>query len=124
MTFDKGLLRRYKKLQWHRCLLVEAMRVIAFRNLEHMNASRVALAVTDWADPIAFDLVPDSMLLDQGIEPTRQCRFVPGWAGRASKAIAAEYPEVRSGPLEELLHAVESLVEHLGGLRDIRLHSL
>ena len=140
MTFDKRLLRRYKRLRWHRCLLVEAMRVIAFRNMDHMYVTRLELGVSGWADPVAFGRVLDKMLLDQDMEPTKPNRFVLGWAGWASwdidymcllyagveqyEAVSAEHPEIRFSPIEMFLLDNRNLVEHLRRVRNKLLHPL
>ena len=139
MTIEKRLLRRYTRFRWHRCLLVEAMRVIAFRNMDHMYVTRVALGVSDWADPDTMDRVLDKILLDQGMDLTKEHRWVLGWGSRASwevymcmlyagieqyGTVSRKHPEFSFGPLDEFLHRNRTLVEHLGAVRDKLLHPL
>lgn len=64
VSTDRRLLQRYTKLRWHRRLLVEAMRVVAFRNMDHLYVTRVALGVSDWTDPDSSKRVFDKMLLE------------------------------------------------------------
>ena len=139
MRTDRTLLRRYVKLRWHRCLLVEAMRVVAFRNMDHLYVSRVALGVSDWADRDGSDRVFDKMLLNQGMEQNEANRWVLGWASRASwevymcllyagiehyRRVTRDHPETRFRPLEEWLDRHNELVEHLRAIRHKLLHPL
>ena len=136
---DRSLLRRYTQLRWHRCLLVESMRAVAFRNMDHLYVTRVALAVSDWTDPDGSDRVSDKMLLDQEMDQTKENRWVLGWASRASwevymcllyagieqyRKALRDYPAISFGPLEEWLQCHEELVEHLRAVRHKLLHPL
>ena len=73
------------------------------------------------------------------MEPTKQNRFVLGWAGWASwdiymcllyagveqyETVSAEHPEIRFAPLEKMLHDNGNLIEHLRGVRNKLLHPL
>lgn len=134
---DRSLLRRYTQLRRHRCLLVEAMRAVAFRNMDHLYVTRVALGVSDWTNPSGSDRVSDKMLLDQEMDQTKENRWVLGWASRASwevymcllyagieqyRKALRDCPALSFGPLDEWLQRHEELVEHLRAVRHKLLH--
>ena len=84
MSVNRTLVGDFEKLRWHRCLVVEAMREIAFRNRDHFYVSSVRLGLSDRTTPEAVTVIFDRMLEDQGEEPTEANRWVLGWAYRAS----------------------------------------
>ena len=43
MSMDNNLFQNYRKLRSHRCVIVEGVRVIAFRNMDHLFTTRVRL---------------------------------------------------------------------------------
>ena len=139
MTVTRDLLRNYTKLWWHRCLPVEAMRSIAFRNRDHFFVTSVRLGGSDRADPEATTCIFDKMLQDQGKEQTEEERWVLGWASRASwevymcllyalveqyKRIRRDHPSVAYPPLDNYLQSHEALVDRLRAVRDKLLHPL
>ena len=139
MTVTRNLLRNYTKLWWHRCLPVEAMRSIAFRNRDHFFVTSVRLGVSNRADPEATAYIFDKMLQDQGREQTEEERWVLGWASRASwevymcllyalveqyKRIRRDHPSVAYQPLDDYLQSHEALVDRLQAVRDKLLHPL
>ena len=86
-----------------------------------------------------MDRVLDKMLLDHGMDPSKENRWVLGWASRASweiymcllfagieqyRTVSCKHPEIRFGPIEEFLNRNGTLVEHVGAVRDKLLHPL
>ncbi len=139
MSVNRRLLSHYKKLRWHRCLVVEAMRVIAFRNRDHFYVSSVRLGVSDRVDSEAVALVFDKILQDQGVEPSEADRHVLGWASWGSwdvymcllhslvedyERVRCDHPSVVFPPLDDFLHSHQELVEELRAVRDKLLHPL
>ena len=115
------------------------MREVAFRNMDHVYATRVALGVSDLTDPDSSKRVFDKMLLDQEMEQTEENRWVLGWASRASweiymcllyagveqyRKVSADYPDIRLVPFEEWLQRHDDLVQHLRSVRHKLLHPL
>ena len=50
------------------------MRGVAFRNMDHLYATRIALGIAGWTDPDGSDCVFDKMLLDQEMDQTKENR--------------------------------------------------
>ena len=67
MSIDNNLIQNYTKLRVHRCVIVEGVRVIAFRNMDHLYTTRVRSKAMDWAASEAMARVYNRMLEDQGL---------------------------------------------------------
>ena len=84
MSIDDNLVQNYTKLRFHRCVIVEGVRVIAFRNMDHLSTTRVKLQAMDWGDSEAMARVQNKMLEDQGLDQTEANRWALVWASRAA----------------------------------------
>ena len=139
MSVNRNLLRGYERLRWHRCLLVEAMRVIAFRNRDHLYVTSVRLGVPNRNDSESLKRIFDQMLLDQGREQTEAERHVLGWASRASwevymcmlytliedyRRIRQNHPNAAYPPMDDFLQSHRELAQNLKAVRHKLLHPL
>ena len=79
MSIDNNLMQSYGKLRLHRCVIVEGVRVIAFRNMDHLFTTRVRLGAMDWGDSEAMARVQNKMLEDQGLDQTEANRSALVW---------------------------------------------
>ena len=137
MRVNRSLVGEFEKLRWHRCLVVEAMREIAFRNRDHFYVASVRLGLSDRADSEAVTLIFDKMLEDQEVKPTEANRWVLGWANRGSwevymcllhslvedyERMRRTHPSAAFAPLDDFLQLNEELVEELKAVRDKLLH--
>ena len=139
MSIDNNLVQNYRKLRLHRCVIVEGVRVIAFRNMDHLCTTRVRLQAMDGGDAEAMTRVYNKMLEDQGLDQTEDNRLVLLWASRAAweiytcllyaeiehySAVAHRHPNIRYEPLDSYLKSHEALIEQLENVRDKLLHPL
>ena len=139
MSIDNNLVQNYRKLRLHRCVIVEGVRVIAFRNMDHLYTTRVRLQAMDWGDAEAMTRVYNKMLEDQGLDQTEDNRLVLLWASRAAweiytcllyaeiehySVVAHRHPNIRYEPLDSYLKSHEALIEQLENVRDKLLHPL
>ena len=139
MSIDNNLIQNYTKLRVHRCVIVEGVRVIAFRNMDHLYTTRVRSKAMDWAASEAMARVYNRMLEDQGLEQTETNRSALVWVSRAAweiymcllyaeiehyRAVSQKHPNIRYEPLDSYLKSHEALIEHLQSVRDILLHPL
>ena len=139
MSVDNNLVQNYRKLRLHRCVIVEGVRVIAFRNMDHLYTTRVRLRAMDWGDAEAMTRVYNKMLEDQGLDQTEANRWALVWASRAAweiymcllyaeiehyTAVSLKHPIIKREPLDNYLKSHEALIEHLQSVRDILLHPL
>ena len=139
MSIDNNLIQNYTKLRLHRCVVVEGVRVIAFRNMDHLFTTRVRLQAMDWGDSEAMARVQSKMLKDQGLDQTEANRSALVWASRAAweiymcllyaeiehyMAVSQRHPHITYEPLDSYLKSHKALIEHLRSVRDILLHPL
>ena len=139
MSVNNNLMQSYTKLRLHRCVILEGVRVIAFRNMDHLYTTRVRLQAMDWGDSEAMARVQKKMLEHQGLEQTEANRSALVWASRAAweiymcllyaeiqhyRAVSKKHPNIRYEPLDSYLKLHEALIEHLQSVRDILLHPL
>ena len=139
MSVDNNLVQNYRKLRLHRCVIVEGVRVIAFRNMDHLYTTRVRLRAMDWGDAEAMTRVYNKMLEDQGLDQTEANRSALVWSSRAAweiytcllyaeiehySAVAHRHPSIRYEPLDSYLKSHEALIEQLENVRDKLLHPL
>ena len=139
MSIDNNLMQNYTKLRFHRCAIVEGVRVIAFRNMDHLFTTRVRLQAMDWGDTEAMARVRNKMLEDQGLDQTEANRSALIWASRAAweiymcllyaeiehyRAVSQKHPHIRHEPLDSYLKSHKALIEHLQSIRDLLLHPL
>ena len=73
-SIDSSLLDYYSKLREHRCRITEGIRVIAFRNMDHLTAAAQHVDVRKLTDEADYIRVQDEMLADQGVEQTNTQR--------------------------------------------------
>ena len=107
-------MQNYRKLRLRRCVIVECVRVIAFRDMDHLYTTRVQLGVIDWGDPEAMARVQNTMLEDQGLDQIEANRPALVWASRVPweiymcllhaeiehyEAVSQKYPNVKYEPL-------------------------
>ena len=139
MSIDNNLMENYRKLRLHRSVIVEGVRVIAFRNMDHLYTTRVRLRAMDWGDSEAMARVYNKMLEHQGLDQTEAKRSVLVWASRAAweiymcllyaeiehyTRVSQKHPIIKHEPLDSYLKSHEALIEHLKSVRDILLHPL
>jgi hypothetical protein len=139
MSIDNNLMQSYGKLRLHRCVIVEGVRAIAFRNMDHLFTTRVRLGAMDWGDSEAMARVQNKMLEDQGLDQTEANRSALVWTSRAAweiymcllfaeiehyQAVSKKHPIIKHEPLDSYLTSHEALIEHLQSVRDILLHPL
>ena len=139
MSIDNNLFQNYRKLRVHRCVIVEGVRVIAFRSMDHLFTTRVRLNAMDWGDSEAMARVQNKMLEDQGLDQTEANRSDLVWASRAAweiymcllyaeiehyRAVSQKHPHITYAPLDSYLKSHIALIEHLQSVRDILLHPL
>ena len=77
---DSSLLDYYSKLRAHRCRITEGIRVIAFRNMDHLTAAAPHVGVRKPTDEAQCIRVEDKMLADQRVEQTDTQRWLLGAA--------------------------------------------
>ena len=139
MSIDNNLLQNYRKLRLHRCAIVEGVRVIAFRDMDHLYTTRVRLRAMDWGDAEAMTCVYNKMLENQGLAQTEANRLALVWSSRAAweiymcllyaeiehyEAVSKKDPNIRYEPLDSYLKSHKALIDHLQNLRDALLHPL
>ena len=79
-NISSSLLDYYLKLRDHRCGITEGIRVIAFRNVDHLNAAMRHMGVTGFSDLATMTSVQDKMLEDQDLERNDSNRSFLGYA--------------------------------------------
>ena len=127
----------YRNLQYHRSVILEGIRIIALRNLNHLDRTMTALGVNTLADDRDIEAVNDWMFKDQGMDPDLNSRsilefatFIPWEMYLCLLSVELESyrteskkdPRLVFSPLEELFQSNEATIQHLNALRDKILH--
>ena len=138
-SIDTSLLKYYVKLRDHRCGITEGIRVIAFRNADHMIRSREQLGVKDTSDDASRVHVQDKMLEDQGLEKTDNNRWLLELATSVPweiymcllyaeiehyRTVSHKHKALVYTPLADHLALHPHLVQSLREVRDSLLHPL
>ena len=80
VSVDLDLMKYYAKLRDHRCGITEGIRIIAFRNMDHLSRVGTQLSTTDLADEASRIRIQNKMLEDQGLECSHMNRWLLGMA--------------------------------------------
>lgn len=75
-SIGSSLLDYYSKLREHRCRITEGIRVIAFRNMDHLTAAERYVDARKPSDEEYYIRVQDKMPSDQGLEQTLTQRWL------------------------------------------------
>ena len=136
-SIDGSLLDYYSKLREHRCRITEGIRVIAFRNVDHLNAAMQRVGVTGFSDLATITRVQNKMLEDQGLEMNDPNRSLLGYATwipweiymcllcaeiHNYERISKKYTSLAYAPLEKYLASRGPVVQSLRDVRDLLLH--
>ena len=134
-----SLLRYYSKLRDHRCNLVEGIRIIAFRNADHLSRVMTQLNLDDMGDAASVTAAQNRMLDDQRLEKNDTNRWLMDGATWIPWEIyiCLLYAEFESyikvsrtnqqlayGPLEEYISSHERFIQSLKNVRDKLLHPM
>ena len=138
-NIDSSLLKYYSRLRDHRCGITEGIRVIAFRNMDHLTTVSQQLGITGRIDEDSYSRVQDRMLEDQGLEKTDASLW---WLGYATlipweiymcllyaeienyKLVLRKHSSLVYQPLEDYLASHQAVVQSLEDARDALLHPL
>ena len=138
-SIDTHLLKYYVKLRDHRCGITEGIRVIAFRNIDHLSRAGEQLGVANTSDETSRILVQDKMLEDQGLEQIHINRLLLGWATWIPRelymsllgaeiehymSVSHEHTTLVYAPLENYLASHQALIQSLNEVRHALLHPL
>ena len=138
-TISSSLLDYYLKLRDHRCRITEGIRVIAFRNVDHLNAAMRHMGVTGFSDLATMTSVQDKMLEDQGLEKNDSNRSFLGYATWIPweiymcllcaeidnyEAISHKHTTLAYAPLDKYLASHQAVVQSLRNVRDKVLHPM
>ncbi len=136
---DSNLLGYYSKLREHRCRITEGIRVIAFRNMDHLTAAERHVGVRRPTDETYYIRVQDKMLEDQGLDNTDIQRWLLAGATWVPWEIytclllaeienyieiSQKHESLAFGPLEEYLATHQAMMQSLRDVRDTLLHPL
>ena len=75
---NRELLQHYTRFHYHRCNVLEGVRVAAFRNIDHLSRVMAAAGIDKLATESSIAAIQDTMLRDQGLEPTPTRRWLLG----------------------------------------------
>ena len=138
-SIDGNLLGYYSKLREHRCRITEGIRVIAFRNVDHLNAAMRLLGVSGFPDLATISRVQDKMLKDQGLERNDRNRWFLGYATWIPweiymcllcaeidnyEEISQKHTPLAYMPLDVYLASHQAVVQSLRDARDLLLHPI
>ena len=136
---SSSLLDYYLKLRDHRCRIAEGIRVIAFRNVDHLNAAMRHVGATGFSDLASISPVQDKMLEDQGLERNESNRSFLGYATWIPwelymcllcaeidnyEVISHKHTTLAYTPLDTYLTSHQAVVQSLRDARDLLLHPL
>ncbi len=138
-SIDTRLLKYYVKMRDHRCGITEGIRVIAFRNMDHLTTACEQLGIANTADEASRILVQDRMLEDQGLEKTDTNRWLLGFATWVPweiymcllcaeiehyMTVSQEHTTLVYAPLKDYLASHQALFQSLKEVRHALLHPL
>ena len=131
---DVFLLQHFERMCLHRTDILEGIRTIAFRNMDHLTRAMKREGIHRFTTPASIITVEDAMVRDQGLEPTPTHR----WLLEAGTHIPWEiylcllFAEVESyrsmsasfafPPLDKLIDLNRAVLNTLKILRDKLLH--
>ena len=75
---DSDLFRHYTRVSYHRCRILEGVRVAAFRNIDHLSRVMAEAGFTKLDTQSSVIKVQNVMLRDQGLSPTHTNRWLLG----------------------------------------------
>ena len=137
MSANRKLHRSYEHLWWHRYIVVESIRLAAWRCKRHRDAIRSRLNMSTEENPESCELIFKSMAAELDMENTDLNRQSLVWASRSSwevymcllhaavtnyRDICRGFPNVAYTPLDEHLNSNSGMVVKLRTLRDKLLH--
>ncbi len=130
-------IKHYRNLQYHRSVILEGVRVIAFRNINHQTRVMKNLGMSQLIDDRDIDAVYNLMFQDQDLDPDLNSRrilefvtWVP-WEMylcllsaelESYRRESRRDPALLFDPLEALFQSNETTIQHLTTLRDKVLH--
>ena len=138
-SIDSSLLVYYSKLREHRCRITESIRVVAFRNMDHLDAAQKHVGIRESTDQEHYVRVQDKMLADQGLEQTDTQRWLltsATWVPwevymcllyaeiENYMLISQKHASLIYKPMEEYLASHGKVVQSLKDVRDKLLHPL
>ena len=138
-NISSSLLDYYLKLRDHRCRITEGIRVIAFRNVDHLNAAMRHMGVTGFSDLATITSVQDKMLEDQGLERNDGNRSFLGYATwipweiymcllcaeiEYYEEVLQKHTPLAYPPLDNYLASHQAVVQSLRDVRDLLLHPM
>ena len=131
------LVKNYRNLRFHRAFLMEGVRLVAFRNIEHLFRTQKMLGIHALTNDEEIDAVVDSMLDDQGMERNpinRNARARATW-GPWEIYLCLLYAEIKMyqdvsklnsnliyKPLSKFIHSHRVDIKNWMNLRDTILH--
>ena len=139
MRIGSKWLKYYAKLRYHRCVITEGIRVIAFRNMDHLDRAMKQLGIKKLSDEEDVLNVQNKMLEDQGLEQSDRNRWLLGCATQFPweiyacllyeelanyKTISQKHTSLVYPPLETYLESYHAVMESLKGVRNTLLHPL
>ena len=139
-SISSSLLDYYLKLRDHHCGITEGIRVIAFRNVDHLSAAMRHVGVTTGFSHLeTISRVQDKMLEDQGLERNDSNRSFLGYATWIPweiymcllcaeidnyEAISRKHTTLAYAPLDKYLASHQAVVQCLRDVRDKVLHPM
>ncbi len=138
-SVDLNLLKYYAKLREHRCGIAEGIRVIAFRNMDHLSRTILQLGITDLSEEASRNSILNKMLEDQGLHSNHMNRWLLQAATWVPweiymclldaeidnyKRISDKHPSLTYEPLEDYFLSHPSVVTSRRKARHSLLHPL
>ena len=127
----------YRNVLYHRTSMLEGVRLVAFRNVSHLQRTSRQLGVDDADDADAYRAVVDRMIADQGMDANDQTRWMLELTNRyvwetylclvyaeieAYQDTSPDYPELKFEPLDSLLETGARSFQRVKQLRHSILH--
>ena len=134
---DLGIVRFYRNLQHHRSTILEGVRLIAFRNINHMFRAMKRLGIQSFSNDGEIEAVCDIMFQEQGMDPSLNSRQVLEFATtipwesyccllfaelESYQRASHKNPSLRFAPLESFCLSHGDVLDHLNIMRDKVLH--
>ena len=128
------LVQHFARLYDHRTFILEGMRVAAFRNVGHLFRAMKREGIDTFTTPASLIRVQDTMIRDQGLEPTPtrrwllSCGTFNAWEVYLCLLFTEveSYRSTRSSfaflPLDELIDQSKTVLDALKAMRDKLLH--
>ena len=131
---NHALVQRFERLYDHRTRILEGVRAVAFRNVDHLTRSMKRAAIDRFTNSESIIRVQDLMMRDQGQEPTPMRRWLLGCGTfnaweiylfllfaelEAYRAMRSSFP---LSSLDDLIDRNAPVMDALKTLRDKFLH--